>query len=268
VELYLGTGGYSNDDWHGLLYPKDTKSADYLSIYAQHFNAVELNSSFYNIPGIKAFEGMVRKSEAKVRFCVKLHQSMTHSRDADTETYTRLFESVAPLRGAGMLGPFLAQFPYSFHRTPENRVYLKSLTDRLQDAGEKLAVEFRTHEWHVEEVRAAFREAGLVTVSVDYPQLRGMPKPELHLTSDTAYVRLHGRNEAKWYDGKSAAERHDYLYDKDELRPWVLSILEHQEALSQVYVLFLNTTKGHALKNLGMVKELFEENGVDTPIQP
>ncbi len=79
MELYLGTGGYSNDDWLGLLYPEGAKSADYLNIYAQHFNAVELNSSFYNIPGTKAFAGMVRKSEGRVRFAVKLHRSMTSS---------------------------------------------------------------------------------------------------------------------------------------------------------------------------------------------
>ena len=57
MELYLGTGGYSNDDWIGLLYPAGTKPNDYLKVYAQHFNAVELNSSFYAIPGLKGLSG-------------------------------------------------------------------------------------------------------------------------------------------------------------------------------------------------------------------
>ncbi len=266
MELYLGTGGYSNDDWLGIFYPEGTKSGDYLGHYAEHFNAVELNSSFYNIPGIKAFAGMVKKSGSRVRFAVKLHGSMTHSRDADEGLYPRLFESVAPLREAGMLGPFLAQFPYSFHRTPENRVYLKSLTERFVAAGETLALEFRTAEWHVPEVYEALSSAGLVAVSVDYPQLPKMPKPELLVTSSTAYIRLHGRNEEKWYGGKSAAERHDYLYTPDELRPWVTDIVTKEGQLEQVYVLFQNTTKGHALKNLQMMRHLFAEHGVDAPI--
>lgn len=266
MELYLGTGGYSNDDWLGLLYPPGTKKSQYLEIYAQHFNAVELNSSFYAIPGIKAFQGMVDKSGARVRFAVKVHQSVTHSRDADADIYARLVESVAPLREVGMLGPFLVQFPYSFHRTPENRRYLKDVVDRL--SGERLAVEFRNEAWQVEDVLEAFEALGLTYVSVDYPQVSGMPAPELHITSDVAYLRLHGRNEASWYGGKTAAERHDYLYTPDELRSWVLDIKEKEDALTEVYAMFLNTTKGHALKNLKMLKELFAEVGLSVPINP
>ena len=264
MELYFGTGGYSNDDWQGLLYPEGSKSAAYLGIYAEHFNAVELNSSFYNIPGIKAFAGMLNKSGGRVRFTVKLPSAMTHERDADAELYTRLFESVAPLREAGMLGPFLAQFPYSFHRTAENRVYLKSLTDNFTEAGEALAVEFRTAEWHVPEVYDALRMAGLTAVSVDYPQLPGMPEPKLLQSSKTVYVRLHGRNQKTWYGGKSAAERHDYLYSPDELRPWLQAILDAEP--EQAYVMFLNTTRGHALKNLKMMAELLREAGLESPI--
>lgn len=263
MELYLGTGGYSNEDWLGLLYPPGTKSSEFLNVYARHFNAVELNSSYYAIPGIRAFEGMVRKSQAKVRFAIKVHQSMTHSRDADGEMYQRLFESVQPLREVGMLGPFLAQFPYSFHRTPENRLYLKTLVEPFKDAGEVLAVEFRNEAWHVPEVVEAFREMGLAFVSVDYPQVGGMPEPKLIVTSDVAYLRLHGRNEEKWYGGKNQSERHDYLYTPEELRPFVQQLAERQEELSAAWVMFLNTTKGHALKNIEMVRALCKEVGLD-----
>lgn len=262
VEAYLGTGGYSNEDWLGLLYPPGTKPGQFLEIYAQHFNAVELNASFYAIPGIRAFEGMVKKSGARVRFAVKLHQTMTHSRDADDEMYQRLFESVEPLRAVGMLGPFLAQFPYSFHRTPDNRRYLKALVERFEAAGETLAVEFRNEAWHVPEVIEAFKAMRLTFVSVDYPQVGGMPEPKVVITSDIAYLRLHGRNEEKWYGGKNASERHDYLYTPIELRPFVQQLAERQEELSQAWIMFLNTTKGHALKNIAMVRELFEEFGL------
>ena len=63
MEIYLGTGGYTNDDWVGLLYPPEVKKDKWLELYAQQFNGVELNSSFYNVPGIKAFEGMLKKSD-------------------------------------------------------------------------------------------------------------------------------------------------------------------------------------------------------------
>jgi uncharacterized protein YecE (DUF72 family) len=73
------------------------------------------------------------------------------------------------------------------------------------------------------------------------------------------YLRLHGRNKSTWWDGKSAAERHDYLYSADELRPFLVQIAELQSELEQVWFLFMNTTKGHALKNLAMVREIARE---------
>lgn len=260
MELYLGTGGYTNDDWVGLLYPEGSKPGDWLGIYAQHFNAVELNSSFYAIPGVKAFAGMLNKSGGKVRFTIKLHQSMTHTRDAGAELYTRLRESVAPLREAGMLGPFLAQFPYAFKRTPANRRYLQELAQRFE--GEALAVEFRHASWDKTEVREALTKAGLVWVSVDLPALQGLPASACYVTAEVAYIRMHGRNTATWWAGKTAAERHDYLYDADELRPWVAEVMAHSDGLSQLYWLLQNTTKGHALKNAVTVRELFAEAGV------
>lgn len=266
MEFFVGTGGYTNPDWLGLLYPTGTKQAEFLRIYSEHFNAVELNSSYYGIPGVKAFTGMVRNSGSRVRFSVKLHQSMTHSRDAAPELYTQLFESVAPLRDAGMLGPFLAQFPYSFHRTPRNRLYLKELCDRFQTGKEPLAVEFRNVAWHVPQVIDSFAALGLTFVSVDYPQVRGMPAPALVTTGADAYLRLHGRNEEKWYGGRSAAERHDYLYTPDELTTWVQWILASEADLQRVHIFFLNTTHGHALTNLRMLDAILREHGVDAGI--
>jgi len=267
MEIYLGTGGYSNQDWVGLLYPLEAKKDDWLSIYARNFNAVELNSSFYNIPGRKAFAGMLKRSEGKVRWAIKIHQSMTHQRNASDEDYLRLFESVAPLREAGVLGPFLAQFPQHFHRTPENRRYLAALAQRFADktlAPSGLAVEFRHASWDSDEVREAFRRAGLIWVSTDYPPLPGLPKNRLHITGEMAYIRLSGRNKEKWYEGKDQSERHDYRYSEGELRFWVRSLLTalELETLSQVWFIFNNTTKGHALINLEMLKRLLEEAGL------
>jgi uncharacterized protein YecE (DUF72 family) len=97
MELYLGSGGYTNYDWKGIVYPEGAPSSEFLEAYSRHFNAVELNTSFYNMPGKKAFEGMVRKSGGQVRFAVKAHRSMTHERNTDEGGYRRLRSSVKPL---------------------------------------------------------------------------------------------------------------------------------------------------------------------------
>jgi len=264
VELYIGTSGYSNKDWLGLLYPEGTKATDFLEIYAENFNAVELNSSFYAIPGIKAFEGMVKKSKAKVRFSIKIPQAMTHKRDARAELYQQLLESVEPLRQVGMLGPFLAQFPYSFHRTPQNRLYLASLIDYFKN--ENLAIEFRHWTWDKPEVRKALSAANISLVAVDFPRMKGLFSSGFKATNDIAYIRMHGRNSANWWSANSAAARHDYLYSNTELGSWVEAIKNHAESLSQVYLMMENTTKGHALKNLESLRDLFADIGIEAEI--
>ena len=143
MNIWLGCGGYSNDDWtaEGLIY-EGVRKENYLEAYAEHFAATELNSSFYAIPGLKAFEGMVRRVGGReFRMAVKLNKVFTHERAPTDADFDRMLQSPEPLRDAGMMGPYLAQFPYSFHRTRENRLYLAELTERF--AGHELAVEIR-----------------------------------------------------------------------------------------------------------------------------
>lgn len=260
MRVYIGTGGFSNRDWAGLLYPVPRKPSDDLHYYAQAFDVVELNSSFYAIAGEKAFAGMLNNSAQRLKMAVKLHQDFTHQRTATADLAQRMRLSPKPFREAGLLAPFLAQFPYSFARTPDNRRYLAQLVQWF--AGEQLAIEFRHISWHVQEVQQAFREMGLIWVSVDYPQLAGMPISDLVLTSRTGYIRLHGRNDAQWWDGNSAAERHDYRYQDDELAVWADQIAAQQTECDELYVLFENTTQGHALHNIPMLRRLLIERGV------
>ena len=260
MRVYLGTGGYSNPDWQGLLYPDWMKKNDALTVYRQAFDVVELNSSFYAIPGEKAFAGMLAKSAGQMRFAVKLHQDFTHRREYDADLVARMRQSPQPLREAGVLGPLLAQFPYSFPRTPANRQYLAQLVADF--AGEPLAVECRHISWHLGTVQAAFAQQGLIWVSVDYPPLAGMPVADLVLTQRTGYIRLHGRNEAQWWEGKSASERHDYRYREDELRRWADRIIARRDDCDVLYVLFENTTQGHALHNIPVLRQMLRDAGL------
>lgn len=262
MNIWLGCGGYSNDDWmaEGLIY-SGVRKDNYLQVYAEHFAAVELNSSFYAIPGVKAFEGMVRRiGERDFRMAVKLNKVFTHDRAPTDADVDRMLQSPEPLREAGMLGPYLAQFPYSFHRTRENRLYLARLTERF--AGHELAVELRHASWDIPEVREGMEEFGLIWVSPDYPPVGGMPLPQVHVTGDVGYLRLHGRNEGTWWEGSSAAERHDYRYSRAEMDEWAEKIALVQTDLSVLYIFFQNTTRGHALHNIPMLREALAARGL------
>lgn len=261
MRVFIGCGGYTNDEWTapGLIY-HGVRKDDYLATYAQHFDAVELNSSFYAIPGLKAFEGMVRKSGGRTRFTVKLNKAFTHERAPTEADFDRMLQSPEPLREAGTMGPYLAQLPYSFHRTAENRKYLANLAERF--AGHELAVELRHASWDKPEVREGMAEFGLIWVSPDYPPLGGLPEPQVHVTGDVGYLRLHGRNRASWWEGQSASERHDYRYTRAEMDEWAEKIALVNDDLSELYVFFQNTTKGHALKNIPMLREALNARGV------
>ncbi len=261
MRVYIGCGGYSNDDWTapGLIY-EGVRKDDYLATYSGHFDAVELNSSFYAIPGLKAFEGMARKSGGHTRFTVKLNKVFTHDRAPTDTDFDRMLQSPEPLRDVGVMGPYLAQFPFSFHRTPENRRYLGMLTERF--TGHELAVELRHASWDKPEVREGMSELGVIWVSPDYPPLGGMPEPQVHVTSDVGYLRLHGRNKGSWWEGQSAAERHDYLYNRAEMDEWAEKIALVNDDLSELYVFFQNTTKGHALRNIPVLREALNARGV------
>lgn len=261
VRLFLGTGGFSNDDWVGLLYPPAAKKTEWIGIYAEKFNAVEVNSTFYAVPGQKTFTSMLERSGGELTFCVKLHRSFTHDRDASPEAARRFLFTVEPAREAGRLGPLLAQFPYSFKNGPDAREHLSRLAEWFQ--GRELAVEFRHSSWEKEPVRQYLADLGLALVSVDLPDLQGLPGPAAYAGLPYAYLRLHGRNARQWFDADSAAERHDYQYTPDELAGWVSAL--RQSSPERAYVFFQNTTRGQALTNAAQFRALWQESGGGAP---
>ena len=251
--LYLGTGGFSNEDWVGSFYPVTLKKTQWLEHYSHAFNAVEINSTFYGVPAQKTMTGMLERSGGRVLFCAKLHQSFTHEFTADRDAAERFKFTVAPLVEAGRLGALLAQFPFSFKNSADSRAYLVELASWF--AGVPLAVEFRHASWDRDAVYQFLADLGLAAVSVDLPDLQGLPKSALRV-GDYAYLRLHGRNTLNWFDGKTTADKHDYLYAPAELEPWVTAL--HASKVAQAYVFFENTTRGQGLQNAREFQALWD----------
>lgn len=257
--LYLGTGGFSNEDWVGIFYDASLKKTQWLEFYSHQFNAVEINSTFYAVPGQKTFASMLERSAGRLIFCAKLHRSFTHDvfipkLAADQAAAERFKFTVQPMLDAGKLGPLLAQFPFSFKNTSESRAYLVNLAEWF--AGVDVAVEFRHVSWDKDIVYQFLADIGLHPVSVDLPALEGLPAPVMR-RDKVAYLRLHGRNRANWFDGKDAAERHDYLYTPTELEPWVRALKTSK--VENAFVFLENTTRGQGLTNAREFRELWEK---------
>lgn len=248
--IYIGTGGYSDTDLVGTLYPNGTKKSHFLKEYAKHYDTVEINSSFYASIGQKAYLGMLDKSAGRLLFSIKLHQTFSHTLTATADSAKRFIDSIEPILKADKLACLLVQFPHGFDRTDTHRRYLAQMTCWFE--GLPLALEFRHSSWHTCRVIDQCRSRGLIWGSVDYPNVQGLPPSGLICTHSTGYLRLHGKN-THWWDAYSAADRHDYCYTPNEMNAWAVQI--KQANCKRLFVYFQNTTNGYAVKNIQMLKQ-------------
>lgn len=265
MAIYLGTGGYSDTDLLGVLYPENTKKSDFLSVYAEHYATVEINSSFYAPIGKKAFAGMVEKTWHKsphtvFRFAIKLHQDFTHTLKATEKHATAFLQAIEPILQTDSLSALLIQFPHGFDRTINNRQYLAQLTEWFTDL--PLAIEFRHESWHTPQVYHSFTQRNLTWCSVDYPDIQGLPTSRLIFTNRTGYLRMHGKN-PDWWDAHSASERHDYRYTAEEMTAWAVSIANQRANFDELYIYFENTVKAHAVYNIAILREALQNLGLE-----
>lgn len=256
--IYVGTSGFKFDDWKGRFYPEAVKEKDWLKYYAQRFNCLEVNSSYYRHNHPNTYARMMEKVPPGFHFTVKAHRTMTHEAGTDNAEDLRLFlESIRPLAEAGEFGCVLAQFPTSFHNTPENRSYLATFRDRL--AALPLVIEFRGRDWLEDAVFDCLREREIGFCAVDEPQFKSLMPPVAVATSPIGYVRFHGRNYDKWWKGgEGGKERYDYLYSKAELEEWVPKIHRVAADTQRVYVFMNNCFQGQAAANAVDMRSLLE----------
>lgn len=250
---YIGTAGYSYKDWIGPFYPESTKDTQMLEYYSMFFSFVEVNSSYYHMPSLKLFESMNKKTPDDFKFSVKLFGGFTHERNIGKIEADKFKYSVKPLAESGKLACLLAQFPYSFHYSMENVEYLSRLREMFCEF--EINIEFRNQNWVKNDVFTIMKNENMGFVCVDVPGIKGLIKNVIANTSKVAYLRLHGRNAAKWYAGEGS-ERYDYLYSTGELLEWVNRIHELEAGSGMTFVSFNNHPMGKAIQNAKMLTSL------------
>jgi len=254
--IYLGTSGFSYDDWTGPFYPSGMPKKDRLLYYAQEFNTCEINSTYYAIPGIKTVESMAEKVPDGFLFSVKANQQMTHERSGDVDVFRAFQAALEPMIEQGKLGCVLAQFPYSYHLNSGNRTYLEGFRDQLKDL--PVVVEFRNARWLNEDVFAWMRDRDMGFCCVDEPQLHNLLPPVAVATSNIAYVRFHGRNKEKWWNHEQAYERYDYTYSKEELEEWLPKIKSLNEKAGTVFLFANNHWRGQAIDTIRQLRMMLD----------
>lgn len=245
--IRIGTSGFSYKDWAGNFYPQFCPPADFLQIYANYFNTVEIDATFYRIPGKDMVERWNRVTPDGFVFTAKFPRTVTHEGTAEqrVETIGRFIEALKPLKGK--LGPLLLQFPYSFK--PDQQQLLERLLAALPE-GLQVAVELRHKGWlKVEPIFDQFRQRNIAYTLIDHPW---MPRQTI-MTADFGYVRLLG-------DRKKIADNFSYVRDdrEDDLRWWADLLAQQSKFGHMVYVYVNNHFTGHSPSTAQRLIELLK----------
>ena len=235
----VGCSGWQYRDWRGGLYPPGLAQSRWLERYAEVFDTVEVNSTFYRLASRDAVATWAQQTPQDFVFALKASRYLIHMKklvDID-QGIGRFYERIEPLVGTPKLGPVLWQLPEWFTRDDER---LAGALQRLPPG--RHCFEFRDPSWFVSDVFSLLREHGVALAIGDHPERSFQP---LELTTDWTFIRFHYGSRGR--DGN---------YSETELDEWALRIDALRER-AEVYAYFNNDWRGFAVRNaLGLRERL------------
>jgi uncharacterized protein YecE (DUF72 family) len=290
--LRIGTSGWNypsgKGTWNGIFYPPSRgrpKGFDELAFYAEHFDTVEVNSTFYGQPRADVTRAWAARTPPRFEFSVKLYQKFTHPRmfkdrlagalpgesarasallnalaqpnEADIDAFRR---GIDPLASSGRVGALLAQFPASFRSNPASRDYLAGLLRAF--AGYPVAVELRHNTWsdQMGDTLTLLNSFGAAWVQIDEPKFRFSIRqnylPNVH---GFYYMRLHGRNAEQWWQHEKSEDRYNYLYSGDELKTFTETADAAKQLVKKLYLYTNNHFSAKSVANAVMIKQQLGE---------
>ncbi|HET9094585.1 MAG TPA: DUF72 domain-containing protein [Solirubrobacteraceae bacterium] len=237
--IHVGCSGWDYADWRGRFYDAAAPRRRWLELYAERFDTVEVNSTFYRLASPEAVRRWIEATPDGFRFAVKASRYLTHVRrltDLD-RGIRRFYAPLAPLIESGRLGPVLWQLPASFHRDDERlEAWLAALPPGAH------TIEFRHESWFAPAVLARLSAADVALTVGDHPDRRFQSH---EATASWRFLRLH-----------YGARGRDGNYSATELDEWARRI-DAWSARETVWAYFNNDWQGFAPANaLGLIDRL------------
>lgn len=227
----------------GVFYPPSIKREDFIRYYAQFFEVLEINSSFYNFPDRSNIKRFLEKTKT-LRFAFKVHRLFTHTRSYTQEDVKKFLYSIEPAVREERLIALLFQFPSTFGYSQENLNYLKKLSEDF--SGYDRVIEVRSKSFRKREFYSFLEGIGFSVVNTDAPKGdKFLSGPWLGVGSMN-YVRVHGKDPQNPYN---------YLYSLEELKALKRKILRLGDR--DTYIFFNNTPGAKAVLNALQLKLLF-----------
>ncbi|MPS72744.1 MAG: DUF72 domain-containing protein [Chryseobacterium sp.] len=239
LKYHIGCSGFYNTDWKGSLYPENSQNKDFLKLYSQTFDTVEINSTFYRKPTAKTLQRWNDETPKDFKFFIKIPKTISHSgySESKKDEFSDFCNYINENIGNKLAG-FLIQFPASFHCTDDNMKWLiGTLTDDFL-----IAVEFRHTSWWNEEVFDLFKKYQWIFCGVSFP---GKISEDVIVTnSGIGYYRLHGK---------------PILYKSPYSEEFLDNLVKEIKATNQEFYIYFNNTWGtSAIENSLYLKKILE----------
>jgi uncharacterized protein YecE (DUF72 family) len=299
--ILVGTASWSDPGFVARWYPKKLPAHERLAWYAQHFEMLEVNSTFYSLPDERTVERWCAATPDGFIFDAKLHQLFSfHSTPAKLlppelqrisktdargkvdpspslrDALLKMFlQRMSILRDYGKLGVLLLQLSPTFSPRKHALNELEPLIGALN--GYALAIEFRNRNWAIgdqlDETERFLRERRLAFVNVDAPDddhFSVMPSDRDGITNPAVtYLRLHGRNAHAYLTGKTVAARFNYDYSEEEIDEVAERARKLAQQAKQVHVVFNNNNLDYApraaLRLRGVLRQPVTNVAAQTP---
>lgn len=240
--LYIGTSGYQYPHWRGVFYPDDLPKSRWFEFYARHFDTVEINNTFYRLPGATVFDDWRDAAPAGFIYALKFSGYATHRKKLkDTKRPVQMFTQRAQ-RLKSRLGPILVQLPPHWHANLDRLDRFLPILPREY----RWIVEFRDPTWLCDPVFDALARYG---VGLCWHDL--LPRHPHRLTAGFSYFRFHGRH----YAGN---------YSAAQLKSHARKIRDYLARGVGVYAYFNNDAEGYAVGNALDLRDHVERGGAST----
>jgi uncharacterized protein YecE (DUF72 family) len=278
AKILVGTASWSDPGFVEFWYPKKMRAMDRLGWYAQHFNMVEVNSTFYSVPDPMLVRRWCDATPSNFVFNVKLHQLLSYhstspkllppalqkklrleknakvplTKETGAELLRAFTPSLEVFRRAGKLGVLLLQLSPAFSPRKHDLADLKDVLELVRNY--RVAIELRNRNWaegeQIQQTLDFMRKQDAIFVNVDAPAGKHFTIMPSDLNAVTnkggAYLRLHGRDSRAYTTGKTVAARFNYNYSDAEIE----EIAARSEALAtkakEVHVIFNNNARDYA----------------------
>jgi len=243
ADWFLGTMGFSYQEWASVFYPETLAQRNYLGYYSRFFNAVEIDSTFYGTPRLETVKRWVSATPEEFRLCPKVPRIVTHEKGL-AAAHLDLAEFLAVIRDLGdKLGVVLVQLPPSFHA--EQFEVLDTFLGELP-SDLRFAIEFRHSSWHQPQTTELLKEHGVCWAATEYPNLpRGVT-----LTTDFVYFRLIGQH------GQFTQHNREQINRSANLTWWYQHLQSVISDVHTVYGFFNNDYAGFGAGSCNQFKTL------------